>query len=112
MVVGKGVISKIQDKRILCGNEKLMSEEVNSVISELRGQGKAIVITAIQGSVIGIIAFSDIIKENANSMIDKLLKSGISDTILLTGDNKKADEYIGNKVCIKEHYFQKIKYQR
>lgn len=109
MFVGKGVISKIQDKRVLFGNEKLMpeeevniSEEVNSVISELRGHGKAIVITAIQGSVIGIIAFSDIIKENANSMIDKLLKSGISDTILLTGDNKKADEYIGNKVCIKE----------
>lgn len=109
MVVGKGVISKIQDKRVLCGNEKLMSEEgvnipekLNSVISELRGQGKAIVITAIQGSVIGIIALSDIIKENANSMIDKLLQSGISDTILLTGDNKKAAEYIGNKVGIKE----------
>lgn len=109
MVVGKGVISKIQDKRVLCGNEKLMSEEevniseeVNSVISELRGQGKAIVITAIQGSVIGVIALSDIIKENANSMIDKLLQSGISDTILLTGDNKKAAEYIGNKVGIKE----------
>lgn len=109
MVVGKGVISKIQDKRVLCGNEKLMSEEgvnisekLNSVISELRGQGKAIVITAIQGSVIGIIALSDTIKENANSMIDKLLQSGISDTILLTGDNKKAAEYIGNKVGIKE----------
>lgn len=109
MVVGKGVISKIQDKRVLCGNEKLMSEEgvnipdeVNSLISELRGQGKAIVITATQGSVIGIIALSDIIKENANSMIDKLLQSGISDTILLTGDNKKAAEYIGNKVGIKE----------
>lgn len=109
MVVGKGVISKIQDKRVLCGNEKLMSEEgvnisekLNIVISELRGQGKAIVITAIQGSVIGIIALSDIIKENANSMIDKLLQSGISDTILLTGDNKKAAEYIGNKVGIKE----------
>lgn len=109
MVVGKGVISKIQDKRVLCGNEKLMSEEgvnisekLNSVISELRGQGKAIVITAMQGSVIGIIALSDIIKENANSMIDKLLQSGISDTILLTGDNKKAAEYIGNKVGIKE----------
>lgn len=26
MVVGKGVISKLQDKRILCGNEKLMSD--------------------------------------------------------------------------------------
>lgn len=109
MVVGKGVISKIQDKRVLCGNEKLMFEEgvnipdkVNSLISELRGQGKAIVITATQGSVIGIIALSDIIKENANSMIDKLLQSGISDTILLTGDNKKAAEYIGNKVGIKE----------
>lgn len=109
MVVGKGVISKIQNKRVLCGNEKLMSEEginiseeLNSTISELRGQGKAIVITSIQGSVIGIVALSDIIKENANSMIDKLLKSGISDTILLTGDNKKAAEYIGNKVGIKE----------
>ncbi|WP_264318546.1 heavy metal translocating P-type ATPase [Paraclostridium dentum] len=100
MVVGKGVSSKIQDKRILCGNEKLMSEEVNNLISELRGQGKAIVITSTQGSVIGIIALSDIIKENANSMIDKLLKSGISDTILLTRDNKKAAEYIGNKVGI------------
>lgn len=109
MVVGKGVISKIQDKRVLCGNEKLMFEEgvnipdeVNSLISELRGQGKAIVIAATEGSVIGIIALSDIIKENANSMIDKLLQSGISDTILLTGDNKKAAEYIGNKVGIKE----------
>lgn len=109
MVVGKGVISKIQNKRVLCGNEKLMSEEginiseeLNSTISELRGQGKAIVITSIQGSVIGIVALSDIIKENANSMIDKLLKSRISDTILLTGDNKKAAEYIGNKVGIKE----------
>lgn len=47
MVVGKGVSSKIQDKRVLCGNEKLMSEEgvniseeLNSTISELRGQEK------------------------------------------------------------------------
>lgn len=109
MVVGKGVISKIQDRKVLCGNEKLMIEEginisddVNSLISSLREQGKAIVITAIQDSIVGIIALSDTIKESANSMIDKLSQSGISKTILLTGDNKKAAEYIGNKVGIKE----------
>lgn len=109
MIVGKGVVSKVQNKKILCGNEKLMIEEginipedINSLILSLREQGKAIIITAKQNCIIGIIALSDTIKENANTMINKLSQSGISQTVLLTGDNKKAAEYIGNKVGIKE----------
>lgn len=109
MIVGKGVVSKVQNKKILCGNEKLMIEEginipedINSLILSLREQGKAIIITAKQNCIIGIIALSDTIKENANTMINKLSQSGISQTVLLTGDNKKAAEYISNKVGIKE----------
>lgn len=109
MIIGKGVVSKVQNKKILCGNEKLMIEEginipedINSLILSLREQGKAIIITAKQNCIIGIIALSDTIKENANTMINKLSQSGISQTVLLTGDNKKSAEYIGNKVGIKE----------
>ena len=109
MVIGKGVISSIQDRKILCGNEKLMieeginiSEEINDIISSLREQGKAIVITATQDAIIGIIALSDTIKENANHMIEKLSQNGISQTILLTGDNKKSAEYIGKRVGVQE----------
>lgn len=109
MVIGKGVISNIQDRKILCGNEKLMieeginiSEEINDIISSLREQGKAIVITATQDAIIGIIALSDTIKENANHMIEKLSQNGISQTILLTGDNKKSAEYIGKRVGVQE----------
>lgn len=109
MIVGKGVVSKVENKKILCGNEKLMIEEginipedINSLILSLREQGKAIIITAKQDCIIGIIALSDTIKENTNTMINKLSQSGISQTVLLTGDNKKAAEYIGNKVGIKE----------
>lgn len=109
MVVGNGVICKVQGETILCGNEKLMTEEgisisneVNNLILSLREQGKAIVITSKQGSIAGIVALSDTIKENSYTMIDTLSQSGISKTVLLTGDNKKAAEYIGNKVGIKD----------
>ncbi|WP_368491300.1 HAD-IC family P-type ATPase [Clostridium sp. BJN0013] len=52
--------------------------------------------------VIGIITLSDILKQNIKEAITELHSAGIHRTVLLTGDNKNAAEYIATKSGITE----------
>ena len=49
----------------------------------------------------GLIAVADEIKESSSTAVQKLNKLGIK-TVMLTGDNKAAAEYIASKAGIKE----------
>lgn len=108
MQVGKGVKGTIEGVTFYCGNEKLISEEANVIIpsqvSELmekfRGQGKAIILVANETSILGMLAMSDTIKNNAKSSITALQSGGMENIVLLTGDNEKSAKFIGEKVGI------------
>ncbi len=108
MSVGKGVVAKIEDKKIMCGNEKLISlnfsavieGEVLDVLNKLREEGKGVIIVADETNVIGILSLSDVIKENSKTAVLSLNQAGIDKTILLTGDNEKTANYVGEKVGI------------
>ena len=108
MTIGKGVTAKVGGRLIICGNEKLITEEnnvpvegaVKDTIESLRTQGKAVIIIADEKSVIGILALSDIIKEESPKAIEGLHESGITKTLLLTGDNEKTANYIASQVGI------------
>lgn len=107
MTVGRGVFAKINGESVLCGNENYITEngieigkDGSNILKKLRNEGKATVIVATQNEVIGILALSDIIKENSADMINKL--SGMNtETVLLTGDNKLAANYFADKIGIK-----------
>ena len=108
MEVGKGVVATINETQIFCGNEKLIednakltiSNEVANTISALREQGKAVIIITNAEKVIGVIGLSDEIKDSSKLAIESLNSTGISKTVLLTGDNEKSANYIANKVGI------------
>ncbi len=108
MSVGKGVVGKISDKTIYCGNEKLIEEDgkldinndVSSVVASLREQGKAVIIVANSKRIIGVIGLSDEIKTSSSTAILNLKNVGIATTVLLTGDNEKSANFIANKVGI------------
>ena len=110
MEVGKGVVATINETQIFCGNEKLIednakltiSNEVANTISALREQGKAVIIITNTEKVIGVIGLSDEIKDSSKLAIESLNSTGISKTVLLTGDNEKSANYIANKVGITE----------
>lgn len=63
--------------------------------------GKTVVVVKIDEDLGGALVISDTVKESAKEAINKLKKMGIR-TIMVTGDNKKAAEYIANLTGIDE----------
>ena len=108
MNAGKGVFAKLEGKDVLCGNESFLKEngitindKITLILSELRSQGKASVIVAEDNNVIGIIALSDVLRENAEEVIKKLDKMNTK-AVLLTGDNSLTAKYFAEKIGITE----------
>ncbi|MDO4977350.1 MAG: cation-translocating P-type ATPase [Eubacteriales bacterium] len=108
MTSGKGVQSKIQGKKVLCGNEKFLEEEgysldeeMQKILSRLRQEGKASILVSMEEKIIGVIALSDVLRENSRETIEKLEKMGVK-TILLTGDHSQTAHYFADKTGIRE----------
>lgn len=106
MDVGKGVYAEVMGFPIHCGNEKYLRdkdievpEEIKAMIINLRNEGKAVILVAKEKILIGMIGLSDEVRPQAKEMITELNRMGTK-TILLTGDNRKAAEYIGKQIGI------------
>ena len=106
MLAGRGISALIGDKVIICGSEKYLlendikiSSESREIIEHLRDQGKISVLTAIESEHIGIIALSDIMRPAARLMVKNLSEMN-TQTILLTGDNRKTAEYFASQANI------------
>lgn len=108
MKAGKGISATLDGRTLLCGNEKYMLEngiELSGKLKEklelLRSEGKASVITALDGKAAGIIALSDVLREDAAQITDRLSAAGIT-PVLLTGDNRRTAEYFASESGITE----------
>jgi Cu2+-exporting ATPase/Cu+-exporting ATPase len=95
---GIGVQGIVQKKRVIVRRPK-NSEHTISQMQKLETEGKTVIVVEVDGKAAGILAISDTIKESAKTAIAKIHKLGIQ-TVMLTGDNKSAAEYIGNLVGI------------
>ncbi|WP_291565630.1 MULTISPECIES: heavy metal translocating P-type ATPase [unclassified Clostridium] len=104
-IPGQGIISTIDSKTVLLGNEKLMNENnidiqsFNNSFEKLASEGKTPMFIAINNNLAGIIAVADTVKKNSKSAIEKLHKMGIK-VAMLTGDNKKTANAIAKQVGI------------
>jgi P-type E1-E2 ATPase len=79
----------------------IADDNAHAVLDRLRGEGKASVLASDGTKMIGIIALSDTIRPEAAEMIKRL--GGMNTkTVLLTGDNRKAAEYLASRVGIAE----------
>lgn len=107
-VPGKGMIAKLKDGRILyCGNAALLSDndvdysDAESFAKERSKEGKSNIFVALEEKLIGVIALSDELKEYSIKLIEELHQMDLK-TVLLTGDNKEAANYIGGKLGVDE----------
>jgi len=100
-LAGFGLVGNVNSKRLLGGNIKLMNDNsidvsaVKSMEETLSNQGKTVTYFALDGSLIGIIALADTIKPSSIDAITELKLMGM-EVILLTGDNSKTANYVGN----------------
>ncbi|WP_066869221.1 heavy metal translocating P-type ATPase [Clostridium mediterraneense] len=104
-IPGHGIEVKIEDKKILLGNKKLMIEkniDINLFFKDsdrLANEGKTPMYIAIDGVLRGIIAVADTIKPTSKEAIASLHKMGIK-VAMITGDNKKTADAIAKQVGI------------
>ncbi len=106
MAAGQGISSVIVGKRVLCGNEGFISErgieitpDEENVLDEFRACGKAMILAAVNGRVVGLIALSDMIRPAAKTMVENLAQNDV-DTVLLTGDHESAAGYFARQAKI------------
>ena len=108
MTAGKGIFAEVDNRRLLCGNEKFLTEngvsidnKVQSALERLRTQGKASVLVAEDQKCIGVIALSDVLRPEAKDMVSRLSDMHTR-TVLLTGDHQKTADYFAQQVGISE----------
>lgn len=102
---GHGIEAQISGHKILLGNRKLMREagiELESSLlrlEELEKQGKTAMLMAVDGSLAGIIAVADTLKEHSQAAIVALKNMGL-EVWMLTGDNERTARAIAQQVGI------------
>ncbi len=105
---GQGIKAVLDDGKILyVGNLKLMDsagisvKEYEASVSRLSAQGQTPLLVAFDGRTQGLISVADTIKESSPKAVAKLREMGIK-TVLLTGDNAAAANYVGKLVGVDE----------
>ncbi len=106
MEAGKGISASISGRKLYCGSEKYLlshgisiDQDQSAVLENLRMQGKALSLIALDGECAGAVGLSDRIRSTAKEMIQQLSEMNIK-TILLSGDNKKTAEYLAEQAGI------------
>ena len=110
MIPGKGIAAKIENNEIYCGNSRFLQEQgiildenIESILENLRKQGKVSILVGKNRECIGIIALSDTIRPTAKEIVVKLKNMGTR-VVLLTGDHKQTADYFAEEVGIENVY--------
>ncbi|MGE7763030.1 heavy metal translocating P-type ATPase [Peribacillus sp. NPDC097895] len=104
-IPGYGVRAIVDEKVLLVGTRKLMKQnhvEITKALSkmeELEEQGKTAMLASIDGEYVGLIAVADTIKDTSLTAIKRLKAMNIQ-VIMITGDNQRTANAIGNQVGI------------
>ncbi len=103
-LTGLGIEAVIDNKEILLGNSKLLSDKnINNTLEEnankLADEGKTPMYVAIENKLVGIIAVADTTKPNSKKAIEKLHQMGIK-VAMITGDNERTAKAIAKEVGI------------
>lgn len=103
---GKGITANLGEKSILVGNLKLikdvdinLNKDIINLSEEFTKKGCTVIYLSIDNKLIGYVALSDILREEAKEVIS-YIKSQKINPVMLTGDNKNSAQNISSIVGI------------
>lgn len=106
-VTGKGVRGKVGGRAVALGNSAMMKDmdletaDADVKADTLRTDGKTAMFVAVDGTLAGIIAVADPIKESTAQAIKELHAQGLR-VIMATGDNERTAQAVAGKLGIDE----------
>ena len=103
-VAGYGIIGRVNNKKVIIGNSKILeSYKIKNKYEQdernLASRGNSIVYVVQDEKVVALIGVNDIVRKEAKDVIKKLSDMKI-ETIMLTGDNKETAKKIANELGI------------
>ena len=104
---GQGISATIGNTVVAIGNSVMMASrgialgDMETEASRLAGAGKTPVYIAADDKLIGLVAIADTVKPEAAEVMAKLRNIGL-EPVMLTGDNRRTAESIGQQVGIQK----------
>jgi len=108
---GKGLSGRVGEQDLLLGSWRFIRESavgldidpdgsISARVSELESAGRTVVVLADAAGVRGLLGLSDTIRPEARSVVAQLHALGVSEIVMLTGDNAAAAEIVAREVGI------------
>jgi Cu+-exporting ATPase len=104
-VTGKGVTGEVDGREVALGNAAMM-EAIGAPLGDaaeraevLRKEGQTVMFVAIDGSLCGLVAVADPIKETSKEAIDALHAAGLR-IVMLTGDSETTARAVAKRLGI------------
>ena len=101
-ISGHGILAKVDGIPVAAGNSKLM-KQLGIPYKDCHSVG-TIIHMAVNGSYAGHIVISDIVKPHSKEAIQKLRRSGVRKTVMLTGDTGKVAQAVASELGVYEVY--------
>ena len=95
-IPGHGISANVKGMSVLAGNDRLLHRE--NIQHDTCNVEGTVVHLAIDRKYAGYILISDRIKEDAARAIAQLKKAGVTETVMLTGDNRVVAKSVANRL--------------
>ena len=106
-VPGHGITATTDYGETLVGNRALMAEAgvdpapAAEPMARLEREGKTAMLVAVDGTLVGVIAAADTVRESAKTTVSKLQERGVR-VVMLTGDNERTAHAVAEQVGIEQ----------
>jgi P-type Cu+ transporter len=103
--MGYGVEAEVEGRQVMVGNLRLMNGRglplngLEREVERLQSEAKTAILVAVDGSVRGVIAVADTVKEGSVEAIAELKEMGLR-VVMITGDNRQTGEAIARQVGV------------
>ncbi len=108
--IGLGVEGQVNGYYLHVGNERFMRQsEINVGVAQsdravLDEQGYSCVYVAIDGTLAGLVPFTDKIRPESRDVIQRLHEIGIRNSVMLTGDNAIVARSVGRRLGLSRQF--------
>lgn len=103
-VAGKGITGTVQGRPAIVGRLTLLEEQGAAMPKTFRAgdYNQTAAFVAAAGKLAGVITFADTVREESKQTIDRLRKLGITNFLMITGDNERTAKAIAGPLGITE----------